>query len=61
MLLLCFLELVKFGSFACISKVLRDFPGGPVQGTRVHPLVREDPTCHGGQQSLCDATTEPLL
>ena len=67
-LLLCFFELVKFGSFACISKVLRDFPGGPVvedllssagdKGSISGPGRSHMPW---GQRSLCATTTEPLL
>ena len=60
-------ELVKFGSFACISKVLRDFPGGPV----VEDLLSsagDKGSISGlgrshmpwGQRSLCATTTEPL-
>ena len=53
-------ELVKFGSFACISKVLRDFPGGPVvedppadAGTQVQSLVQEDSTCLRATKPMC--------
>ena len=43
-----------FGAKTTIkSLALWDFPGGPLQGTWVQSLVREDPTCHGATKPSC--------